>query len=114
MEDRVYSFMGLAMKAGKLVSGEANCEKAIRCKKADLVIVAQDASANTAGKFENACKYRDIPFYRFGKKEAIGRLLGKEIRSVVAITDIQLARNLEKLIISHHSHENKHGGGLIE
>ncbi|HEY8499560.1 MAG TPA: ribosomal L7Ae/L30e/S12e/Gadd45 family protein [Clostridia bacterium] len=98
MEDKVYSFMGLAMKAGRLVSGGETCERAIKSGNVFLLVVSEDASDNTVKKFEDACKRREIPFYQFGKKEAIGRLLGKKIRSVVAVTDIQLARNLRRLI----------------
>jgi len=112
--DKVYSFMGLAMKAGKLVSGEEGCEKTIRSEKAFLVITADDASENTIKKFQNACEYRKVPFFRFGSKEAIGRLLGKEIRSVIAITDSGFAQKLTELIMKDHSNKNKHGGGLIE
>jgi len=98
VEDKVYSFMGLAMKAGRLVSGGETCERAIKSGNVFLLVVSEDASDNTVKKFEDACKRREIPFYQFGKKEAIGRLLGKKIRSVVAVTDIQLARNLRRLI----------------
>ena len=113
MTDNLYSFIGLAMKAGKLVSGETNCEKIIRSGKALLVIVSKDASANTEGKFKNACIYRKVPFYRFGEKEALGRLLGKDVRSVIAITDIGFARKLAEQLEMTEQQE-KNGGGLIE
>jgi len=106
--------MGLAMKAGKLVSGEEGCEKAIRRGKAFLVITAEDASENTVKKFRNACEYRKIQFFRFGSKEALGRLLGKEVRSVVTVIDSGFARRLIEFIIQDQSNKNKHGGGLIE
>jgi ribosomal protein L7Ae-like RNA K-turn-binding protein len=112
--DRIYSFMGLAMKAGKLVSGEESCEKAIRSKKAYMVIVTEDASGNTVKKFQDACIYREVPFIRFGKKHLLGRLLGKEIRSTAVITDSGFAQKLTELITSYQSNEKKHGGGLIE
>ncbi|HAA24895.1 MAG TPA: 50S ribosomal protein L7ae [Ruminiclostridium sp.] len=114
VKDRVYSFIGLAMKAGKLVSGGESCERAIKRGNVYLLIVSEDASDNTVKKFEDACKHRKIPLCRFGEKEAMGRLLGKKIRSVVAVTDVGLARNLEKLIDEQKGRGNKHGGELIE
>lgn len=114
MTDRVYSFLGLAMKAGKLVSGEESCEKTIRGEKAYLVIVTEDASDNTAKKFSNACAYREVPYLRFGHKETLGKLLGKEIRSVIAITDAGFAQKLTEMITMRQSNEKRHGGGLIE
>ena len=38
------SLVGLAAKAGKVVSGEFATEKAVKTQKAFLVIIAQDAS----------------------------------------------------------------------
>lgn len=114
MKDRVYSFIGLAMKAGRLVSGGEACERAIRRGSVFLLVVSEDASDNTIKRFEDACKYRGIPFRRFGEKEVLGKLLGKKVRSVFAVTDIRLARNLEKLIDEQKGRRNKHGGELIE
>ena len=45
--DKVYSLLGLAKKAGQLLSGDDTCERTIKSGKAVLVIVAGDASENT-------------------------------------------------------------------
>ena len=45
--DRILNLIGLAMKAGKVVSGEFSVEKCIKSGKARLVIIATDASENT-------------------------------------------------------------------
>jgi len=112
--NKSYSFIGLARKAGKLVSGEMNCEKNIKSGKALLAIIACDASENTRKKFENSCKYRGIPFLCFGEKEVFGRLLGKDAISVIGITDARFAQRLIELIMDRQSNKKKHGGGLIE
>ncbi len=39
--------IGMAMKAGKVASGEFSTEKAVKEGRAWLVVVAEDASANT-------------------------------------------------------------------
>lgn len=114
MTSKIYSFIGLAMKAGKLISGEESCEKTIRGGKAFLVIVTEDASNNTAKKFEDACKFRNVPFFRFGEKEVLGRSLGRTVRSVIAVTDNGIAQKLSGLFIDYQSNKKKHGGGLIE
>ena len=41
--NKVHSMIGLATKAGKVVSGEFAVEKAIKDGKAFLVIIAEDA-----------------------------------------------------------------------
>ena len=43
--------LGLAAKAGKIVSGEFATEQAIKADKACLVVIAKDASDNTTKKF---------------------------------------------------------------
>ena len=56
-EKKVLGTLGLAMKAGSVVSGEFMTEKSIRDGRAELVIVAEDASANTKKKFSDSCHY---------------------------------------------------------
>ena len=51
---KVLGSLGLAMKAGDVVSGEFMTEKAIREGIARLVIVAKDASGNTKKKFADS------------------------------------------------------------
>ncbi|NLK68995.1 MAG: 50S ribosomal protein L7ae [Clostridiaceae bacterium] len=96
--DNVYSFIGLAMKAGKVVSGEQSCEKIIKCHKAFLVIVSEDASFNTVKKFTDDCSYNGVPFLQFGEKERLGKSIGKDLRSVIAITDEGFSKRLTELI----------------
>jgi ribosomal protein L7Ae-like RNA K-turn-binding protein len=101
MTDRIYSFLGLATKAGKLVSGDAACEKAIKSGSAALVIIAGDAAGNTRKKFIDMCDYREVNFRLFGEKELIGRYTGKEIRSVTAILDRGFTKRLMEMVDSN-------------
>ena len=55
--DSVLRMIGLAAKAGKVVSGEFMTENAVKSKEAYLVIIAQDVSNNTRKKFGNMCSY---------------------------------------------------------
>lgn len=85
--NRALSLLGLAMKAGKLVSGEFLTEKAVKSMKATLVIVAEDASDNTKKMFTNMCTYYEVPLYFWGKKEDLGAAIGREYRASLALTD---------------------------
>lgn len=98
MNERIYSFLGLATKAGKLISGEETTERGLKSGKVCLVIVAEDASDNTKKKFKDMCSYREIEIRYFGEKEILGKFTGKRIRSVVAIIDRGFAGNLTKMI----------------
>ena len=86
--------LGLAMRAGKLVSGEFATEKAIKEGKAYLVVVADDASENTKKNFRNACTYYKVPFFTCGLKEELGHAIGKEYRASLALTDEQFAKSI--------------------
>jgi len=85
------SMLSIAAKAGKICSGEVQCEAAISDGKASLVIIAGDASPNTEKKFINKCTFYEIPYIKYGDKEAIGRAIGRENRSCVAVTDDGIA-----------------------
>ena len=44
MKNEILSLLGLAMKAGKCVSGEFTVEKTVKDHKAKLVVIATDTS----------------------------------------------------------------------
>ena len=98
MEDRIYSFIGLATKAGKTASGETGTDKAIKKGEAHLVLIANDASQNTKKAVLNSCKFYQIPVMVWGMKEKLGKFCGKENRSSVAILDQGFADQLIKKI----------------
>ena len=95
MVDRVLSMLGIAAKAGNVVSGEFSTEKAVKTGKAYLVIVSEEASANTNKMFTNMTDFYEVPMYVFGTKEELGRCIGKEFRASLAITDENLANAVE-------------------
>lgn len=107
MAEKIYSFIGLAKKAGKLAAGEEACEKALKSGKAYLLIVSEDASPNTVKKFQGICAYRDIGIVRFGGKELLGKFTGGNLKTVIAIKDRGFAEQL-RLMIGNRG--NEHGG----
>lgn len=96
MQNKVFSMIGIAAKAGKVVSGEFSTEKAIKAGKAKLVIVSADASGNTKKNFTDMTAYYQVPLCFLGTREALGHCIGKEFRASVAIVDENLARTIEK------------------
>lgn len=95
-QDKIYSYIGLATKAGNIASGEFSTEKAVKDGKAKLVIVAEDASDNTKKLFTNMCTYYKVPIYFFGDKGQLGHAMGKEIRASLAVLDMGLAEAVIK------------------
>jgi ribosomal protein L7Ae-like RNA K-turn-binding protein len=57
-----------------------------------LVIVAQDASANTKKLFYDKCTFYQVPVRQYGEKSVLGRAIGKEERSSLAVCDAGLAK----------------------
>ena len=87
MKDRVYSLLSLCAKAGRLTSGNFSVESAVKDNKAYIVIVAKDASKNTKKLFDQKCNCYNIPYYEYGDKDSLGRFIGKEMRTSVAVLD---------------------------
>ena len=96
-QNKVLSLLGLSARAGKLASGEYSAETAVKSGKAALVIVAEDASANTKKLFHDKCSFYEVPIFEYGTKEMLGHAIGKELRASVAVLDEGLAN----AIISH-------------
>lgn len=91
-KDKILGYLGLATRAGRVVSGEFCVEKSVRQHRAKLVIVSEEASENSRKNFHNLCTYYKIPLYFFGSKEELGAACGKELRVSVAIEDEGLAK----------------------
>lgn len=95
-KDKVLSLLGIAQKAGRVVSGEFSVEKAVKEGKACLVLVAGDASDNTKKMFRNMCSYYEVPVYFHSEKETLGHCIGKQFRASLAVTDVGFANALKK------------------
>ena len=103
--DKLLSLLGIAQKAGKVVSGGFLCEKAIKSREAKLVIIAEDAQKNTVSTISNKCTFYHIPYSFYGVKETLGHAIGKQERSCVAVTDQGLADSITKLLGSGKKEE---------
>lgn len=103
---KVEQFLGLASKAGKLITGEELVVKAIQGKQVQLVILAEDASANTRKKVQDKCNSYDIPLRFYADRYRLGHYIGKEQRVVIGVKDHGFARELMKHM------ENEEGGNV--
>ena len=95
---KALSLVSLAMKAGKVASGEFCTEKEVKTGMAALVIVAEDASDNTKKKFQNMCEFYEVPIYFYGDKDTLGHAMGKEFRASLAVNDPGFAKGIMKHI----------------
>ena len=95
--DKIVSYIGLAMKAGKVASGEFSVEKAVKEGKAEVVILSRDASNNTKKKFYDMCKYYQVPAFEYLDKDELGHIIGREMRACVSVNDAGFARAILKI-----------------
>lgn len=95
-EDKIYSFLGLIQKAGKLASGYNSCIFEIGKDKCKLIIVAQDATDNTKDKLISLCNSKKVPVKIWGDKQKLGLSIGKLSRSVLAVKD----ENMSKVVLN--------------
>ncbi len=99
-QNKVLSLLGLAIRGRNLVSGEFQTETAVKNGTALLVIVALDASANTKKLFHDKCSFYEVPILEYSTKIELGRAIGKDLRSSLAICDAGLATAIQKAIES--------------
>ena len=97
------SLLGMAMRAGKLITGDEIVLKAVRQRKVSLVIIAGDASDNTKKKFKDKCGTYGIQLAEAFDRVQLGQAIGKPERVVLAVTDAQFG----KMIMSHLSHKTE-------
>lgn len=86
MRDRILGYIGLANKAGKVLSGGTLVSEAIRSKnKPGLILVAADVSEAIGEKIVVLAEVNRIRCEQLLSKDDFGAILGKAPRSAVAI-----------------------------
>lgn len=92
------SFLGLANRARKCISGEELVIKEIQRKNAKLVLLSLDASDNTAKRIQDKCKFYEIDLRNVPNRQELGNAIGKEQRVVVAVNDHGFAAKLKQML----------------
>jgi predicted RNA-binding protein YlxR (DUF448 family) len=86
MQRRILGYLGLANKAGQVISGGSLVSDAIRGgHKPGLILVAADVSEAIGEKIELLATVHHIVCFRIMNKDDFGAILGKAPRSAVAI-----------------------------
>ena len=94
MADKVLRYMGLAKRAGSLVSGVNTCTWAMSKGRASLIILAEDISENSEKKIMKEVRRSDTAFVKYGNISDLSHAVGQTDRSVFAITDDQFAKTI--------------------
>ena len=64
-KNKVFSLIGLATRARRVVSGEFSTEKSVKSGRSHMVIVSEAACDNTKIRFTNMCTLFKVPRYLF-------------------------------------------------
>ncbi|KXT75850.1 YlxQ-related RNA-binding protein [Streptococcus sp. DD12] len=96
-KEKYLQLLGLAQRAGKVISGEELTIKAIQQHKAHLVLVASDASANLQKKISDKTTYYKIERSTAFTSLELSLALGKS-RKTVAVCDAGFAKKMRTLM----------------
>lgn len=97
-KQKITGYLGLSMKAGKLVLGTDACTDAIKRKKVKLIIIAEDAAERTKKNFQMLCNYNNVTYMEWGNIELISKAIGKNNKAVIGIKDKNLSDAIMKII----------------
>lgn len=84
MNERLKNAVGLAMRAGKCVSGQSAVEKCLQAGGAKLLILDETASKNAADRAAGLSRRWGVPLLRMPEA---GKAIGNQTRMILAITD---------------------------
>jgi len=95
-EERITSFISMANKAGKAVSGSDKVMDALRKGTVALLVLAGDISQDSRSRFTAIAEKTGVKVIDFSLKERLGATLGKEIRTAVAVISLPFADALDR------------------
>ncbi len=86
IRQKIVNLVGMARKSASIVTGSNMVLGAMAAQGAiGLVLLAEDISASISDKVEGSAGAKGIPCWRLLDKEALGKIVGKGARSVVAL-----------------------------
>ena len=91
MNIKIQSLIGLARRAGKVASGDAQIEAMLKKKKGFLLIIAEDAQG-AQKKYNQWAGDLQLPVFVAGTKLELGHSIGLSPRSAVLILDEGFAK----------------------
>ena len=87
--------LGLAQKAGKILSGEFAVKSALKSGTAKLLVVAMDTAPNSKKELCYLAAQAGVPVVELLTRWELGSALGKGQRAAAAITDSNFASMLQ-------------------
>lgn len=87
----IATLLGMATKAGRLVSGTAAVEAGLKRHQVLLVICAADLAPRTIRNFNFWCEKYQASFFCYGTRSELGKWIGRPERGLIGITGADFA-----------------------
>jgi len=104
LQDRIFSLLGLARKAGDLVIGALKITQAVKEEEIAFVIAASDSSAQERKKWEHK-----VPVYLFGTKEDFSNLTLQAEQAYLALKFGTFAQVVKDVFFKYMTFSGKEG-----
>ena len=96
-KQQISNLLGIAKRAGKIISGEELVIKSIQSSKATLVFLANDAGSNVTKKTTDKCNYYNIEVSTVFNALELSMAIGKP-RKTVAVVDAGFSKKMRSLM----------------
>lgn len=104
----ILRFIGLAMRAGKVVSGYDASAAELMAGRGHLIVISKDISVNTLDSLMSLAERYEGEFpgaYSFATKCELGSAIGKPDRAILVITDKGMADKLSDMLEKYEDTE---------
>ena len=91
------NFLGIAVRARKIISGTEITINGIRSGEVKLVVMASDCSPRTKKDLHNKASYYNVPVVDTIGSDELKTAIGKD-RKVMGITDLGFAKRLKEIM----------------
>ena len=95
---RVLELLGLAARAGGIITGIDAVRRGAREDQVFRVILADDAAPGQQGKLTPLLEARQVPFHTLFTRDELGSATGRGPVSAIGITDSNFARRTGELV----------------
>jgi predicted RNA-binding protein YlxR (DUF448 family) len=91
ISQRIFGLLGIARKAGSVVSGTSQLMAAFGRQEVQYLFVAEDASDNAGDKMIRLAEQQGVGSARYASQQLLGQISGRENRNCLGIKDKQFA-----------------------
>lgn len=99
VNNKVSGLLGLATKAGKIVSGFEAVSECVEKKKAKLVIVSIEASDKTKNNIKYICEKNNVMCIEYAEINFLSQAIGKKNKAIIGIKDNNFATAIKNILM---------------